>query len=182
MQNMIDVPSSQASGITVPEIRYLITPNRSMDRRQATGLVLGVAGATFLVAGALALRYGAWPILPFAGLEVALLAYVVYRVQADCNNHEVVVLDELHLDVTRRVGGEVQSHRFNRHWVRVNLRQSRARNLPSRLQVGSHGKFVEIGACLTNDERASLANHLAARLAGAAAEENFRNSTGEPRQ
>lgn len=179
---MIDAPSSQASGIPVPEIRYLITPNRSLDRRQAAWLVGVIAGATFVVAGTLALRYGAWPILPFAGFEVALLAYVVHRVQSECDNHEVVVLDEAHLDVTRHVGREVRSHRFNRHWVRVNLRQSGARNLPSRLQVGSHGKFVEIGACLTDDERVSLANHLAARLAGAAAQKNFRKSTGEPRQ
>ena len=174
--------SSQTPGTPVSEIRYLITPNRSMGRREAAWMVIGVACVTFLVAGGLAWRYGAWPILPFAGLEMALLAWVVARVQAQCDDHELLVVDDAHLDVTRRRGREVQSHRFSRHWVRVNLRQSRARNLPSRLEIGSHGKFVEIGACLTDGERASLADHLAARLAGAAPEKNCRKSTGEHRQ
>ncbi len=179
---MTTASPGQAPEIPGSENSYLITPNRSMDRRQATWFVIGVAGVTFAVAGSLALSYGAWPILPFAGLEVALLAYAVYHVQARCENRELVVLGDSHVDVTRLQGGKVQCHRFNRYWVRVNLHRSRARNLPSRLEIGSHGKFVEIGAWLTDDERASLANHLIARLAGGAVEDNFRTSTGETRQ
>jgi uncharacterized membrane protein len=168
-----------ASPNPVPEIRYIIRPNRSMDRRQARWLVISMAAASFAVAGSLALRYGAWPILPFAGLETALLAFVIWRVQARNENEELLVLGTSHLDLTRRHGRDIQSHRFNRHWVRVNLRKSRARNVPSRLEIGSHGKFVEIGSFLTDDERVSLANSLLARLTGAAVNEHGLKSTGE---
>lgn len=154
------------------EVRYLIEPNRSMGRRGACWLVLAVAGVSFAVAGTLALRYGAWPILPFAGLEVALLAFVIFRVQAVGHNQEVLVLGESFVDLTRRHGREIDSFRFNRHWVRVKLCKPRARNPHNRLEIGSHGKFVEIGSFLTDEERVSLAENLSARLIGAGVVEN----------
>lgn len=153
------------------ETRYLIEPNRSMNRRAALWMVAGVALASFAVAGTLALRYGAWPILPFAGLEVALFAVVIGTVQSRGENQELLVLGESFLDVTRRHGGNVESFRFQRYFVRVNLRRALARNLPTRLEIGSHGKFVEIGSFLTDEERISLAENLSARLAGAPAVE-----------
>ncbi len=150
------------------EPHYLLTPNRSLDRRAALYLVAATAAAVFFVAGSLAVMFGAWPILPFAGLEVLLLAVTVWQVQARCDDEDRVVLGATHLDIIRRHRREVVSHRFNRGLVRVELRPSPVRNGRSRLEVGSHGKFVEIGAFLTDDERASLAEHLVSRLGGAA--------------
>jgi uncharacterized membrane protein len=164
----------------VSDTRYLIRPNRSMDRRQAAWVVMAIATASFAVAGSMSIAYGAWPILPFAGLEVAALAFVIWRVQASSENEDVLVFASAHVDVTRRHEGDVHSYRFNRHWVRVNLRNSIARNLPSRLEIGSHGKFVEIGSFLTDEERASLAEHLTARLTGVPVDESSWKSNGEP--
>lgn len=166
----------------ITEVRYLIRPNRSMDGRQAALVVLLVAAVSFVLAGGLALRYGAWPILPFAGLEVGMMAYVVWRVQTLSDNEEVLVLGDSWLDLTCRRRGHLESHRFSRYFVRVNLHRPRARNFRSRLEIGSHGKFVEIGAFLTDDERLSLAENLTARLAGAAAIQNSWKSTGESRR
>ena len=168
---------AQSGGLA--EVRYFIEPNRSMGRREARWMVAGVAGVSFLIAGTLALRYGAWPILPFAGMEVALLAFVISRVQMAVQDQEVLVLGESFVDLTRRHGREIDSFRFNRHWVRVKLCESGARNLHNRLEIGSHGKFVEIGSFLTDEERVSLAQNLTARLNRAKVEE-FLKPVGDP--
>jgi uncharacterized membrane protein len=156
-----------------PEIQYLIRPNRSMDRRQAALTVAAVGMVSLVIAGSLSLVYGAWPILPFAGLEVGLLALVIFKVQASSERQELLVLSDHHLDLTARNGREVRSHRFQRDWVRVVLRNARSRNHPNRLKIGSHGKFVEIGSFLTDDERETLAENLAGRLARAVRIEHF---------
>ena len=56
---------------------------------------------------------------------------------------------------------------FHPYWVRLALQQGRWRGWPSRLLVCSHGREVEIGAFLNEDERRALAQRLSALLARA---------------
>lgn len=135
-----------------------------MSRRGSAYLVVGIAACALLVAGSMTILYGAWPILPFAGLEIVLLVFAVRHVQNSCDNREVIDVGERHVDVTRRHGDNLDSFRFVRAWTRIALRQTRLGNLPDRLEIGSHGKLIEIGSFLTDDERYSLANELAMQL------------------
>ncbi|TAM44471.1 MAG: DUF2244 domain-containing protein [Gammaproteobacteria bacterium] len=50
-------------------------------------------------------------------------------------------------------------HDFERYWTRVRLARSEGLR-PSRLSIGSHGRFVEIGATLDEDARWQLAQRL----------------------
>ena len=144
--------------------RYLIRPNRSIDSREATLLVASVAVFSMVIAGGLSILFGAWPILPFAGLEVLMLAYVVWRVQRNAGAYEVLELDEKDVLIERHGFSTRDTVSFQRYWCRVELVESRRRNHPSRLYVGSHGKRVRIGECLTDEERESLAERLGACL------------------
>ncbi|HFC05369.1 MAG TPA: DUF2244 domain-containing protein, partial [Rhizobiales bacterium] len=47
----------------------------------------------------------------------------------------------------------VQEFRLNRHWVRLDLAEDKARELIGALTVHSHGKVLEIGSFLGPDER-----------------------------
>ncbi len=127
-------------------------------------VVLAVGFGTFAVAGFLTMAYGAWPVLPFAGLEVLLLGWAFWRVQRRADDSEILVVGERFVEVTRHVGGCVESFRFPRYWARVSLEARAARNFPTRLRIGSHGRFVEIGSWLTDDERTTLAGSLRDRL------------------
>lgn len=144
--------------------RYDIRPNRSLDGVQAMSVVVAISLGTLAIAGFLTIAYGAWPILPFAGLEVLVLAWGFWHVQRRSGDSEVLVVGDEYVDVTRRSGGCVESFRFPRHWVRVELERRRARHFPTRLKIGSHGRFVEIGHFLTDDERSSLAGALRGQL------------------
>jgi uncharacterized membrane protein len=57
--------------------------------------------------------------------------------------------------------------RFHPYWARLSLQPGRWRNAPSRLLVRSHGREVEIGAFLNDEERRSLAQRLSGLLAQA---------------
>ena len=123
-----------------------------------------ISSGTLAIAAFLTIAYGAWPILPFAGLEVLVLSWAFWHVQRRAGDGEVLVVGDDYVDLTRRSGGYVESFRFPRHWVRVELERRRVRNFPTRLKIGSHGRFVEIGRFLTDDERSSLAGALRGRL------------------
>lgn len=104
---------------------------------------------------------GAWPVLPFVGLEVVALA-MAFRVHArhaaDCER--IVVRDGV-MRVEVREAGRVRVHEFHPGWVRVC-----AQCVPDGVRVGvrSHGRELEIGRHLDAPARGLLAAELARRL------------------
>lgn len=74
-----------------PPYVHLSTPNRSLGA-EARLWALGAICATTLGVAAGATAIGAWPVMPFAGLEVALLAFafrVLGRHDADFERLEI---------------------------------------------------------------------------------------------
>ncbi len=61
----------------------LLAPNCSLDARSALLFFGSVCAVSFGIAGALALA-GMWPILPFAGLEMLLLAWALRASSGSC--------------------------------------------------------------------------------------------------
>ena len=61
------------------EHRIELSPNCSLTPRREHGWFVGslAVGDLRLVAGFLAATRGLWPVLPFAGLEIGLLAWAV---------------------------------------------------------------------------------------------------------
>lgn len=142
-----------------PQYRRVIRPNRSLSRR----LLLGVLGTYLAIETGIGVGFllkGAWPILPFAGLEILVVGAVLYVLSRHRGDCEVVVVDDAHLTVVRRQGAHQSQHEFQRYWTRVRLRRDAKKWYPSRLWVGSHGHFVEIGASMEEAEREALARDL----------------------
>lgn len=140
-----------------------LVPNCSLTPRQALGFFASLCIVSFAVAGYFVSR-GLWPVLPFAGLEMALLGWALaaslkrrgYTQSITVNDREVEV-------VTRDERGE-RSACFPRHWARVRLVRARGWH-PSRLLIESQGRACEVGALLTEEERRGLHARLA-RLVG----------------
>jgi len=62
-----------ASGVF---LEALIEPNRPL-KPWAIGLVIGFAAAVSFIAGIMFALHGAWPVTPFFGLDVLLLAWAM---------------------------------------------------------------------------------------------------------
>jgi uncharacterized membrane protein len=150
------------------EYRIELAPNCSLTPRGARLFVGSLAVVTFSVAGFFALQ-GFWPVLPFAGLEIGLLAWAVRASMSRGSEREVIVVSEAQVVVERRSPSGSRLSVFPRHWARVTLRDPRQARYPSRLAIESHGRSCEVGRFLTEDERRRLAARLE-RLVGKTSE------------
>ncbi|MGB0713888.1 MAG: DUF2244 domain-containing protein [Gammaproteobacteria bacterium] len=156
---MVAESSTDAPGST----RYVLRPNRSMDWRGNLIFLGGLFAITMTVGLGLA-TLGYWPVLPFAGLELTLVAMALYHTGLSASRCEVISIGDEIIRVEKGRREPDITVEFQRTWARVQLSQPRQRLHPSRLLLRSHGKFVEVGSFLTEDEREGLAKNLAARL------------------
>ncbi len=109
---------------------------------------------------------GAWPVMGFMGLDVALV-YVCLQAQLPraARLRDGGARREA-LTVTRVApSGESQSWQFNPYWVRLHLEERVGRM--SELSLVSHGKRLVFGSFLTDPEREDFATALKAALSDA---------------
>ena len=164
---MVTNASNVADGM-LAEHRIELAPNCSLTPRSARLFVGSLALVTFGVAGFFAAR-GLWPILPFAGIEIGLLAWAVRASMLSGSEREVIVISGAEVVVERLAPSGSRRTVFPRHWARVTLRGPQPARHPSRLTIESHGRACEVGRFLTEEERRSLAARLE-RLVGKTSE------------
>jgi len=148
---------------------FELRPNSSLTPRAAAWFYGSLVAVVLCIAvGCAAL--GFWPVLPFAGLELAVLCGGVTWVQRRSEAREYIRVDDVSVVVEKCLRGwrgETSRivYAFPRPWTQVDLRAGRPAHWPSRLLFRSRGRSVEIGAFLTDSERRGLKNRLAELLA-----------------
>jgi len=144
----------------------VILPHRSLSR---AGLWLFVIAQGFAAMGFALLAAGGGNVFApvFAVLEVGFVALCLVRVWRTSASGEVIELTPARLDIVR-MGEQGPALRFHPYWAQVLLQPGRWRGAPSRLLVRSHGREVEIGAFLNDEERRDLQRRLSALVAQAA--------------
>lgn len=154
-------PSAAADEQTpLPEVRRLVLTARcSLTPRGARIFIGSMAATTFAVAAFFTLQ-GFWPILPFAGLEIALLTWAVRASMRSGARRETIIITADSVTIERHDDRGNRSSVFPRHWVRVKLHAPLAALHPQRLVLESQGRSCEVGEFLTEDERRGLAVRL----------------------
>jgi len=139
--------------------RIVIRPNRSLTRRQLQLAFLGIAAVCLGIASAFA-AIGLWPILPFAGAEVMVVGIGFFLSARAGEETEIVSVggDKVAVEKSRRRARE--HFELQRAWAQICLLRSGIRWYPSRLVIRSHGKAVELGGFLNEEERQQLADEL----------------------
>lgn len=143
--------AASASGLDLT-----IKRNCSISPRQLL-CVLALASCVSLGIAAAWACFGAWPVLPFAGVEMLALATAFYLNGRHAADYERVTFAEGRLLVEASDAGRVQRHEFDSRWLRVDERRC-GREL--HLLLRAHGSELEIGRHLDTERRASLAGHL----------------------
>lgn len=138
------------------DLDLTIKRNCSISPRQLL-CVLALASCVSLGIAAGWACFGAWPVLPFAGVEMLALATAFYLNGRHAADYERVTLAEGRLLVEASDAGRVQRHEFNSRWLRVDERRH-GREL--HLLLRAHGNELEIGRHLDAERRASLAGQL----------------------
>ena len=108
---------------------------------------------------------GAWPVIGFMGLDVALI-YVAFKLNFRALRlYETVDLTSEALTVTRvQPSGKTQMWSFNPYWVRLKVEERIGRS--TELSLASHGKRLVFASFLTDGEREDFAAALGAALVG----------------
>ena len=128
--------------------------------------ILGIVAAVNIAFGLSFVLHGAWPIAPFLGLDVALLAWAFRASTVAARREERVVLTPAQLLVKRQFPRKpAREWRFNPYWVRVVMDDPPEH--ASQLELWSHGKFLRIGQFLAPEERARFAQVLKRALSAA---------------
>jgi uncharacterized membrane protein len=147
------------SASPIAEFDYTARPNCSIDRRGM--LCLFVAAA--VVCGVISLvfaAFGAWLVLPFAGLELALLAWALRFMDRRSGDYERVVLAGDTLRIETCEAGLPACHEFQRYWAQVRVQSEGS---GARVFVRSHGREVELGRFRNAEQKLALAQQLRER-------------------
>lgn len=144
--------------------RFILRPQRSATWRDNLLLVGAVALAAVPIAATWA-AFGFWPILPLCGLELGLLTLALYSVNRSLLAREVVIIDRDAIVIEAGRHEPERRFRLGRTWAQVLLVPVRRDR--NRLVLRSHGRAVECGRFLTEDERGALARELRAVVARA---------------
>lgn len=140
----------------------LLEPNSSLTFRGNLWLIVSLVAASLGVSIAFALA-GAWMILPFAGLEAALLAVLLIWVYLQCNRRELLQVTAASLVLEQRGGlhqKPLYQCRFDRSSLAVVVRESAGGNEPQTLSLVGPEGHIEIGSFLTEEERHALLRKL----------------------
>lgn len=138
-------------------VSVLVLPHRSLSRAGLIGFLLaqGVAIAAFAVLAAV----GGNVFAPgFAILAMWFVAFCFLRIWRKSGAGQIVTITASTLEVASMRG--TQTARFHPYWTKVWLERGRHRGWPERLLIGSHGREIEIGAFLNDDERHELARKI----------------------
>ena len=126
-------------------LRIEIRPNCSLTVRGARAFFFGACIAPFGVGGFLAFK-GFWPILPFAGLEMVVLAWALKASLERRFHSQTIIVSEGEVSIESRERERCARVVFPRHWAQVKLRRADSSLHPSRLTIESHGRQCELGS------------------------------------
>lgn len=139
-------------------LEALIEPNPPLKPR-AVALVIGFAAVVSFAAGVMFALHGAWPVTPFFGLDVALLAWAMRVSVRASRRREYLRLTADALLIERISGtGHVRREEINPYWLRVEHDDPEL--LGAEVALVVHKRRWVVGSFLGAEERARLAEAL----------------------
>jgi len=147
-----------------PEFCVVSRRNDSLGSRGRWRLFASVCAVSFgLAVGFAAL--GAWLVLPYSALEMAVL-YLAFRwFERRASDWERVSVCGDRVILERDRGGVYTRREFNRFWARVELEEPGGPNRPPRLTLRFAAQRVPFGDELPAEERVAVARSLRRALA-----------------
>jgi uncharacterized membrane protein len=136
-----------------------LRPNCALSVRAAL-IFFGSVSAACLGVAAFWVSQGFWPVLPFAGLELLVLAWALYVSLRARHQWQRVSVSEGQVVIEYADRQRYERVVFPRHWSKVTLRAPHSPLHPNRLAIEAQGRSCEIAGFLTDDERRALAARL----------------------
>jgi len=138
----------------------MAVPNRSLGPHGRRACLAAIAATTFAIAAAAAVL-GAWPVLPFAGLEVALLVVAFRAFARHDGDYERLEIAGARVRLETRRAARLVALEGHAPWARLVVNEGSGR---CGLGLMYAGRMVEFGRLLTEERRREWAAELGRRL------------------
>jgi uncharacterized membrane protein len=148
--------SSDASEPAPLNYCCVLMPNGSLSKAGLVMFLIALALPMWIIA-AWAWMSGAWMVLPFAGLEFVAVAWLLLYCVRQNAYREVVWVSDTLIRVERGMGFPQEKFEFHRLWSQILLESAEKSPVSARLILRSGARAVELGRCLTDDERRDVA-------------------------
>lgn len=139
---------------------WLGQPNRSLTRN-GRNLWLILIGSNAFIIALVAFLVGAWPVVPFAGLEVALVALAFYLIGQHDNDYEQLEFDADQFCWQRQDGKAFTELRGNKTWLQLLVKKV---GREQQLFLRYAGKEINVGSGLLEHDRIQLAKTIGAKF------------------
>ncbi|WP_299868502.1 DUF2244 domain-containing protein [uncultured Hoeflea sp.] len=147
-----------------PLFEAVLSPHRSLGR---AGFIILMAITTAITLAHMVVfaAAGAWPVLGFFGLDLALLFGAFWLSYRSGRSREFVRVSRTDLTV-RKVApsGRSEEHRFNPFWARFNIDRHDEIGI-TRMQISGEGRRTDIGGFLNPGDKESFASAFQRALA-----------------
>jgi uncharacterized membrane protein len=147
-----------------PEFCVVARRNSSLDTRQRWQIFALLAFVSLTVALSFVV-VGAWPVLPYSALELVALAIAFVVIERRARDWERITVAGDRVIVERMLGGRRQQREFNRHWLKVDVRERGFAHEPQ-ITLRFAGEAMEFGAALQPVRRVEVAKALRRLTAG----------------
>jgi uncharacterized membrane protein len=124
-------------------------------------MFLALMAATALGLASAAAAIGAWPVMPFAGLEVALVFLAFHLVRLHDADFERLEIGEHEVRVESRDAASFTRFVAHRPWTRVVVRENGVR---CTVGLAYAGRTVQLGRLMSDEGRRRLAEELRKRI------------------
>ena len=151
-----DSAMQDGSAADYPVFSLIAKRNCSLQHAERSRAFWLLALAPALIAVAF-VSIGAWPIVPFVGLELGVLYVAFRRFGRRADDYEMVTLEGDRLVVESNTPGSRRRFESNRYWTQVVIH----RDVRScRIALRSHGREIEFGTLLNDGARLEAARRL----------------------
>lgn len=139
--------------------RIILKPNRSWSWQANLYLLYTLMAMSLTIGIGLAMM-GAWVVLPYSLLEMAVLAGCIYYCVRQCNRQEVITISEHEVTVERGLREPEERRNWHRVWAQFLVKPARHPWDPDVVSIRSHGEEFEIGSFLSRKDKSQLIDQL----------------------
>ncbi len=132
------------------------TPNRSLSGA-GRSIWFTLMAVTILFLAVAATLIGAWPVLPFAGLEIGLVWFAFSRIAAHDADFEMLKVENAMFDLETQNGRKKFALSGNAQWAVLECKTRASR---CTLTLRYRGQEVSLGRLLNDIERKNMAMRL----------------------
>jgi uncharacterized membrane protein len=154
----MECSSARESG----EFLLIARRNNSLSSTGRSIVLGSLVSLSFAISLAFAV-VGAWLVLPFAGAEMVVLVLAFRYIERHSGDFESIALKGDSVLVEKWELGAVRRYEFNRCWAQVLLHRAGPAGRTT-LALRSHGREVEFGQHLSEDQKEAVAQTLRRQL------------------